>query len=147
MKVGKDNVLVGDFPEGTVIGDGNVFWRATDASGNVRLDKPMAMGNRARSYGNSIAVGAYAGSGLSPIPLEELLPELTALIQKAVAVGTADANKAVIEAIALRDAIQRPDPDMGALATSWKAVEMFATACGVVDGLDKLKQAFSGLLP
>ncbi|MEG0936581.1 MAG: hypothetical protein RSE32_08165 [Comamonas sp.] len=143
--VGDDNVLVGKFPENAVIGNGNVIWRATDAAGNVMLNQAMAMGRGARSYGDSIAIGANALGGLKPVALEELLRELNGLIQQASGLGTIEADRLTRGAMDLRVAMQQPSPDLGALATAWKGLEVFATSCGIVDGIDKLGQFFRSI--
>lgn len=62
MRIGKDNVIMGQVSENLAAGDGNVIIGSTDSNGNVILNSPMAIGRDAKAGPGTIAIGAGAGA-------------------------------------------------------------------------------------
>jgi hypothetical protein len=65
LNVGKDSVVIGNVIGN--VGDRSIVIGATDSSGNIILNIPMAVGYKAYAGPGSIAIGAYAvaDSGIS----------------------------------------------------------------------------------
>ena len=82
MRLGKDNVIIGNVPSDLEAGDGNVIIGATDAHGNTIINTPMAVGRDAKAGPGSIAIGAGAGAG-SAVTLGEAIQQLISIAKEA----------------------------------------------------------------
>jgi Pyruvate/2-oxoacid:ferredoxin oxidoreductase gamma subunit len=126
MKIGKDSVVIGNVPAHLEVGDGSVIIGATDANGNTIINQPMAVGRGARAGLSSIAIGAFAGAGVS-----SSADELAADLQRLGALIAQQNNEALATGFEkLRTELARPAPSRSGVMSAWEVVK----AAGAING-------------
>jgi hypothetical protein len=139
MKTGKHSVVIGNVPTSSNIGEGSVVIGATDSHGNTFITTPMAVGYGAKAGHGSIAIGAFAGSGLPDLSFP---PELQSEMESLVNVAVRQSNQQLISAIEkLTAELRQPMPKKSAVLTSWEAVKAIATVDGAYNMLAKASTA------
>ncbi len=140
MKIGKHSVVIGNVPSNSDIGEGSVVIGATDTRGNTILNQPMAVGFGAKANSNSIAIGAFSGSGVRvPTFPEYMKNEMVELLRFA----AQQRNDELIAAIQKLSNELKPDkPTASLVLKAWEGVEALAT----IDGAQNLvTSAFTSL--
>ena len=121
MKVGKDSVVIGNIPSDSHVGDGSVVIGATDSRGNTIINQPMAVGRGAQAGPGSIAIGAFAGAGVTQ---QQSLVDLQNALQQFAELVVAQNNKALVQEFEkLKSALQDPTPNQSAVLTAWEGVK------------------------
>ena len=136
MKVGKDSVVIGNIPSDSQVGDGSVVIGVTDSRGNTIIDQPMAVGRGAQAGPGSIAIGAFAGAGVTqqqlPVDLQNAFQQLAVLV-------AAQNNLDLIQKFEeLKAALEAPTPNQNAVLTAWEGVKALATMGGAHNLLAKI---------
>ncbi|WP_310462950.1 hypothetical protein [Sphaerotilus sp.] len=144
MKTGKYSVVIGNVPPTSNIGEGSVVIGATDSNGNTILNTHMAVGYGAKAGPGSIAIGAFAGSGLPEFSFPpQLQPEMEDIIQLVVR----SENQALVDALANVAAELRPQsPDRGVVLAAWEGVKSLATVDGAYNLLSRASTALLAYL-
>ncbi len=138
MKIGKDNVIMGNVPCDLEIGDGNVIIGATDSHGNTIINTPMAVGRDAQAGSNSIAIGAGAKAG-SAVTLGQAIQELIRTAKAA-----QDKNSVVLlEQIDTE--LGKPTPDKSVILRAWNGVQAAASIAGAYSLVHTITKFFYGL--
>lgn len=135
MKLGKDNVIIGNVPEDLEAGDGNVVIGPTDAHGNTIINKPMAAGRGAMADSSSIAIGAGARAGTT-VTLGEAIKQL-------IDIAKAAQDKQSVTLLNIIDTeLDKEEPDKSVILRMWDAVQAAAS----IGGAHSLVQAVTTFL-
>ena len=135
MKLGKDNVIIGNVPSDLEAGDGNVIIGATDAHGNTIINTPMAVGRGAQAGPDSIAIGAGAKAG-SAVTLGEAIQQLIDIAE------AAQDRESVALLTQIDTELEKEDPDKSVILRAWDAVQATAS----ISGAHSLVQAITNFL-
>jgi hypothetical protein len=137
MKVGKNAVVMGNVPFSAHIGNGSVVIGPTDSHGNTIINQPMAVGRGAHAGPGSIAIGAFAGAGVTNA--------LQADIQQLAELVAQQSNKALEEEFEnFRSELTNQTPNREVVFAAWEGVKALATIDGAHNLLAKIT---AGLIP
>lgn len=123
MKLGKDNVIIGNVPADLEVGDGNVIIGSTDSNGNTNITTPMAVGRGAMADSTSIAIGAGAKAGAS-LTLGEALRELMNLVENA------QDQESINLLREIDTELDKQEPDKSVILRAWDGVKAAASIAG-----------------
>lgn len=123
MKLGKDNVIIGNVPDDLEAGDGNVIIGPTDANGNTIINTPMAAGRGAMADSSSIAIGAGAKAG-STVTLGEAIKQLIDIAE------VAQDNESVTILTKIDTELEKEEPDKSVILRAWDGVQAAASIAG-----------------
>jgi len=138
MKLGKDNVIIGNVPSDLEVGDGNVIIGATDSHGNTIINTPMAVGRDAQAGPGSIAIGARAKAG-SAVTLGEALQNLIRIAEEA-------RDKETVVLLSQIDTeLEKAEPDKSVIRRAWDAVQAAASINGAYSLVQAITNFFSSL--
>ena len=135
MKLGKDNVIMGNVPSDLEVGDGNVIIGATDSHGNTIINASMAVGRGAQAGPDSIAIGAGANAG-SVVTLGQAIQELIRIAE------SAQDNNTVVQLKEIDTELAKSAPSKSVVQRAWDGVKAAAS----ISGAYSLLQAISKLL-
>ncbi len=138
MKLGKDNVIMGNVPSDLEMGDGNVVIGATDSHGNTIINTPMAVGRDAQAGPDSIAIGAGAKAG-SAVTLGQAIQELIRIAK------AAQDSESVALLAQIDTELGKATPDKSIILRAWDGVKAAASIAGAHSLLQAIANFFVGL--
>jgi len=114
---GDDNVIIGN---GQINGNRNVIINATDANGNIILNRPMIIGYNAQGGPNDIVIWSGAGAG----------SELFLILNQLASESTPEVAGQITTLISELKSEQK---DKSKIATLWSSIENAVTVGGAID--------------
>lgn len=142
MKLGRENVVMGNVPSDLEMGDGNVVIGPTDSHGNTIVNNtnstPMAVGRGAQAGPGSIAIGAGANAGSAVTPRQ--------VTQEQIRTAKATQDTEAVDLLEQTNTeVGKPTPDKSILLRAWSGVQAAASIAGAYSLVKAITKFFRGL--